>query len=171
MKTSALQFPESRPFYRTYIELLGEVELFDMLQRQLQNFPRFLESIPDDKLAYSYGEGKWTIAAVLMHIIDAERIFQHRAFRFSRGDKTALPGFDQEVYAQGIDPDRRSKESLIEEYKVVRRSSISIFSDLDRKTLEQKGIASGLEWSVAALGFVICGHQRHHRNIIRERYL
>lgn len=171
MRTSELQISEPFPFYKTYIDVLGDVELLDMLQRQLGNFPEFIESIPDDKLLHSYQVDKWTIAQVLVHVIDSERVFQHRAFRFSRGDNTPLPGFDQDIYAIHAMADRRSKESIIEEYKVVRKSTIAIFSNLDRELLDKIGTASNMEWSVGALGFVICGHQKYHRNILRERYL
>lgn len=171
MRTSELQISEPFPFYKTYIDVLGDVELLDMLQRQLGNFPEFIESIPDDKLLYSYQADKWTIAQVLVHIIDSERVFQHRALRFSRGDSTPLPGFDQDIYAVHAMADRRSKESIIEEYKVVRKSTIAIFTNLDREMFNNVGAASNMEWSVGALGFVICGHQKYHRNILRQRYL
>lgn len=171
MRTSELQLPDPAPFYKTYIIVLGEVELMDMLQKQLVNFPQFMESIPDMKLDFAYAEGKWTIAEVLLHVIDAERVFQYRALRFSRGDKTPLPGFDQDIYVRGLNTRRRSKESIIEEYKIVRKSTIALFANLDRKSLNQVGVASNMQWSVAALGFVICGHQKHHRNVIREKYM
>jgi len=171
MRTSELKIAEPFPFYKTYIDILGDVELLDMLRRQLSNFPKFIDSIPDEKLLYSYEADKWTVAQVLVHVIDSERVFQHRALRFSRGDYTALPGFDQDVYAEHSMADRRSKESLMEEYKIVRKSSIALFADLDRTKLDNVGRASDMPWSVAALGFVICGHQKHHRNVVRERYL
>ena len=171
MRTSELKIAEPFPFYKTYIDILGDVELLDMLRRQLSNFPKFIDSIPDEKLLYSYGADKWTVAQVLVHVIDSERVFQHRALRFSRGDYTALPGFDQDVYAEHSMADRRSKESLMEEYKIVRKSSIALFADLDRTKLDNVGRASDMPWSVAALGFVICGHQKHHRNVVLERYL
>ena len=171
MRTSELQIPEPFPFYKTYIDLVGDVELLDMLQRQLGNFPEFIESIPDNKLSHKYEMDKWTIAEALVHIIDAERVFQYRALRYSRGDTTSLPGYDHDLYAINAMADRRSKESIIEEYKIVRKSSIALFANLDRTTLDNEGVANDLNWSVAALGFVICGHQKHHRNILRERYL
>ena len=171
MRTSELQISEPFPFYKTYIDVLGDVELLDMLQRQLGNFPEFIESIPENKLLHSYQVDKWTIAQVLLHIIDSERVFQHRALRFSRGDNTPLPGFDQDVYAAHSMADRRSKESIMEEYKVVRKSTIAIFANLDRETLDKIGNAGNIQWSVGALGFVICGHQKYHRNILREHYL
>ena len=171
MRTSDLRFPDPAPFYKTYVDVLDEVELLDMLQNQLKNFPQFIASIPDDRLGFTYEDGKWTLAEVLLHIIDAERVFQYRALRFSRGDKTPLPGFDQDLFVSGSNIQRRSKESIIEEYENVRRSTIALFSNLDAKRLERSGVASELIWSVAMLGFVISGHQKHHRNIIRERYL
>ena len=171
MRTAELTFTQKSPFYRGYIDILGDVELSDILQRQLQHFPEFIESIPDDKLLFAYATDKWTIAQVLVHIIDSERIFQYRALRFSRDDQSNLPGFDQDSYAKKSKAERRSKESILEEYKSVRKSTIALFANFDRTDLEKLGTASNLQWSVAALGFVISGHQKHHRNIIRERYL
>lgn len=172
MTTSELHFAEPVPFYKNYIDVLGEgVELMDIMQRQLKNFPQFIDSLPEEKLNFVYAEGKWTISQVLTHIFDSERVFQYRALRFSRGDKTPLPGFDQDLYAAGSNPNPRSKESLLQEYEAVRKSTLTLFSNLEPKAFERTGMASDLEWSVAKLGFVICGHQRYHRNIIRERYL
>lgn len=171
MRIAELKKEEYNPFYQTYIDVLGDVELFDLLRRQLGNFPKFLESLPDEKLNYAYVEGKWTIAEALVHILDAERVFQYRALRFIRGDKTPLPGFDQDQYVPNSNADRRTKESIIEEYKAVRRSTIALFSNMNGQMLHNVGKASNSPMSVAALGFIICGHQKHHRNVIRERYL
>jgi len=171
MRTIELQPGDYNPFYQTYIDALGDVELLDILQRQLKNFPQFLESLPDDKLGFSYAEGKWTLAEVLLHVLDTERVFQYRALRFMRGDKTPLPGFDQDIFVPNSNANRRTKESIIEEYKVVRRSTIALYSNMNGKLLQNVGIASDSPMTVAAMGFIICGHQKHHRNIIRERYL
>lgn len=171
MRSIELQPEDYNPFYQTYIDVLGDVELMDMLRRQLKNFPKFLDSLPDEKLDYAYAEGKWTIAEALLHVLDAERVFQYRALRFMRGDKTPLPGFDQDIFVPNSNADRRTKESIIEEYKVIRRSTIALYSNMNGQSLQRKGVASDSPMSVAALGFIICGHQKHHRNVIRERYL
>lgn len=171
MRKSELKTTDYSAFYQTYIDALGDVELMDIHQRQLQNFPEFIESLPDEKLNYAYDEGKWTVAEVLIHLIDSERVFQYRALRYARGDKTPLPGFEQNDYVPSSYADRRSKESITEEFKAVRKATIALFSNFDRQTLQMTGFANNAEMSVAALGFIISGHQRHHRNIIRERYL
>jgi uncharacterized damage-inducible protein DinB len=171
MRITELKSGDYNPFYQTYIDVLGDVELLDILQNQLKNFPQFLESLPDDKLGYAYANGKWTIAEVLLHVLDTERVFQYRALRFMRGDVTPLPGFDQDIFVPNSNASRRTKESIIEEYKVIRRSTLALFSNMNGQTLQNKGIASDSPMTVAALGFIICGHQKHHRNVIRERYL
>ncbi len=171
MNTSDLEFKPPFPFYKSYIDLLGAVELMDTLNRQLANFPKFLDSIPEDKLGHAYATGKWTTLQALVHITDSERVFQYRALRFARGDKTPLPGFDQDLFVAGTVSQVWTKQSLLQEYLAVRHATITLFNSLDNNSLKLTGTASGLEWSVAKLGFVICGHQRHHRNIIREHYL
>ena len=171
MKSSALKAGDYHPFYEPYIQALGEVELMDMLKRQKQNFPQFINSIPEEKLGYAYAEGKWTIAEVLMHILDAERVFQYRALRFARNDKTPLPGFEQDAYVPLSGAGAYSKSDFVANYEIVRASSIALFDSFSEVDLQRVGIASNSEMSVAALGFIICGHQKHHRNVIRAKYL
>jgi uncharacterized damage-inducible protein DinB len=171
MKTSQLKDHEYNPYYKTYIEALGEVTLMDTLRKQLKNYPQFIGSIPQEKLTYKYAEGKWTVAEVLVHVLDTERIFQYRALRFARKDVTPLPGFNQDDFVPNSGANSRSIDSLIAEYKAIRESTITLFETFDETTLKRKGVASNSPMSVRAMGFIMCGHQKHHRNIIRERYL
>ncbi|VAW17391.1 FIG00652725: hypothetical protein [hydrothermal vent metagenome] len=171
MKVSELELPEGNPYYKKYIDTLGDVELMDIMTRQLTNFPQFIKSIPQEKSRHAYAEGKWTIAEVFQHIADTERIFQYRALRFSRNDFTPLMGFEQDDYVPESFANKKSIEEIITEYKAVRSSTLSLFSWFNDEVLKREGTASGMPMSVAALGFMICGHQKHHRNVIRERYL
>ncbi|MCM4171015.1 DinB family protein [Arenibacter sp. TNZ] len=171
MRKSSLPKEAYHQFYGTYLSVLDDSELHDLLVIGKKEMKLFIENIPVDKLISSYSKGKWTLAEVLLHIIDAERVFQYRALRFLRHDKTPLPGFDQDLYVRDSNANSRSKESLINEFNAVREASITLFQNLDNKDLSRSGIASNIEWTVATLGFVICGHQKHHLQIIANRYL
>ncbi|MFK7811291.1 MAG: DinB family protein [Maribacter sp.] len=171
MKASELVEGDYNPYYKIYVDKLGETELLTTLEKQLKNFPNFMASIPEDKLKYAYASGKWTVLESLQHIIDTERVFQYRALRFSRNDKTALQGFDQDDFVPESNANTKSIDSLIDEYKTVRASTLSLFKSFDELVLKRLGTASNSPMSVAAIGFITCGHQRHHRDIIRERYL
>lgn len=158
-------------FYHNYINLVTEDELNEAFEKESASFVRFLDTIPVEKYNYRYAESKWTIKEVLQHIIDAERIFSYRALRFARKDKTPLPGFDENSFAIASKADARNWDKLVEEFKVVRRSSELLFHSFDEEQLESDGISSNAPNYVLALGFIIIGHTMHHQKILKERYL
>lgn len=170
MKVSELEHNDCSDFYKKYIATLGEVELLAVLKRQLNDFPDFLKNISKEKLQYAYAEEKWTVAEVVQHIIDTERVFQYRALCFSRNDQTPLPGFDQDTYVPESNANNKTIENLIEEYRSVRSSTVSLFTHFDSAVLKRSGFASNAPMSVGATGFIICGHLGHHNKILRERY-
>nr|WP_298926867.1 DinB family protein [uncultured Allomuricauda sp.] len=170
MRSTDLPVSEYNPYYHTYILALGDVNLMVSLKEGEKDFSFFMEGLPEGKLNYSYGEGKWTLAEVLMHIIDAERVFQYRALRFGRNDDTPLAGFDQDVYVPQSNASGKTKKEILDEYQAVRNGTISLFKSFDDDALKRIGTASDSNMSTRAMGFIICGHQAHHLKIIRERY-
>lgn len=118
-----------------------------------------------------YAEGKWTIKEILGHLIDDERIYSYRALRFARNDSTELPGFDQERYAEYSDANNREINDLLDEFTLVRQSTIALFKSLDDAAFMRSGVADGKRVTVRALSYHIAGHELRHMNIIRERYL
>lgn len=127
--------------------------------------------LSNEKMLYSYAPGKWTIKDMLVHMADSERIFIYRALRFSRGDETPLPGFEESEYARFTGANEREKEDIMREYSLVRESSIAFIETLSDEALRRKGLANGYPVSVQLLVNLIYGHHKHHLNILRERYL
>ena len=171
MTLSEINSNEYAPFYEGYIHLNTEADLVSTLQKNLHSTVEFFGKISEEKLLYRYEEGKWTSKDILLHIIDAERIFTYRALRISRGDRTPLPGFDEKPYVAAALANSRSIQSLVEEYKIVRQATLALFQNLTPFQLQQIGTASGFPVSVRALGFIITGHEIHHLNVIAKRYL
>jgi hypothetical protein len=158
-------------YYHTYIGKVPYNDLIIALKTSGSEFADFIRSVPADKLSYRYADGKWTIKEIIGHIIDAERVFTYRAMRFSRNDKTALPGFDENIYVPESRASERTITELIEEYEAVRASSIAFFTSITPQMAERTGICNGNEISVRAFGFIIPGHEIHHMQVIKERYL
>lgn len=155
-----------------YIGLLPDDGLLlKHLQDNLQATKNFILSLPVEKLAYRYAEGKWTIKEILVHISDDERIYAYRALRFARNDKTELPGFEQDDYARYAGANERSLDDILEEMTTVRNATISLFNSFDGEALTRAGVANGNIMSVRAAAYHIAGHELHHINIIKERYL
>ena len=163
---------EYAPYTIMYIGLLpDDGRVLDHLRNNLQATIDFILSLPEEKLTYRYAENKWTIKEILVHLIDDERIYAYRALRFARNDKTQLPGFDQDEYAQQSGANARDIKQILEEFATVRSATISFFNGLDEYALTRAGVASGNVMSVRAAAYHIAGHELRHLNIIKERYL
>lgn len=172
MKITDIQPGEYAPYQEAYLKLVSdEWNLAEELEVSLHNFIHFVRDIPMDKYDYRYAEGKWTIKDIIQHVIDTERIFAYRALRIARGDKTPLPGFEESDYGHEAGADRRHLQELLTELSMVRQSSIFLFKSLRDEELKRTGTASGYTVSARALGFILIGHQNHHINIFKERYL
>jgi len=171
MNSSQLSIGEYLPYYATYINKANCSDLINGFEDSLVNTLSFFDSIPNEKFEYQYAQGKWTIKDIIQHIVDAERVFTYRALCFAREDRTPLPSFDENNYAKVSNANSRSAQSLINEYEALRQSTISLFKSFSNEVLINIGIASGGEMSVRAIGFVIIGHEKHHIDVIKERYL
>ena len=172
MKLSQLQPTEYASYYEAYIKQVSdEYTLTEELEISVHRLIKFVQEIPLDKFDYRYEEGKWTIKDILQHLIDAERIFSYRALRFARNDKTELASFEENIYAEEANANKRSIMDLLTEMAVVRQATLSLFKTFSQEELMRNGIASSNPMSVRALGFVIIGHQNHHQRLFKERYL
>jgi uncharacterized damage-inducible protein DinB len=155
-----------------YVDLLPDDGLIlKHLANNLNTTRRVVLSIPKDRLLHRYAEGKWTIKEILGHIVDDERIYVYRALRFARNDSTELSGFDQDQYARYSEANKRGARDLLDEFSLVRQSTIALFKSLEAAALLRTGVANGQSVSVRALAYHIAGHELRHMNIIRERYL
>ncbi|WP_142785622.1 DinB family protein [Changchengzhania lutea] len=172
MKTKDLSFTEYNAYYSQYLNMLsGNLDLIGGYNQGLSQIIEFFKTIPEGKLTYSYAAGKWTIKEVFQHIIDTERVFMYRCFRIARRDITALAGFEQDDYIAPSKANKKSLEQLLEEYRTVRESSIVFLKSLSEVDLEYLGNANGTSLSARAAAFILLGHEKHHVEIIQNRYL
>lgn len=154
-----------------YIALAASDNVVQLLADLLNSSTAFFESLPANKADYSYAPGKWTIKEVLSHMIDTERVFAYRALCFSRGEQQNLPGFEQNDYVAHSEAANRTMPDLIGEYQSVRLSNLYFFRSLSTVQANRMGMSNGSPTSVSALAHMIAGHELHHMNIFREKYL
>ena len=164
---------EYHPYYKPYIYDLASSgkSIVQVLTETSIELERVLSNLPKEKEVYVYAEGKWTIKELLQHIIDAERIFCYRALRFARNDQTPISGFEHDDYNDASQANLRDIKELLDEFKVLRMSTIAMYKSFSNEALKRIGEASGNPISVRALGYLISGHQKHHIKVFQERYL
>jgi len=158
-------------FYKNYVKQIEESDLLQALRISGHRCLELVHSIPEDKSDFRYADGKWTIRELLCHMLDAERIFAYRALRFARNDKTPLAGFEENDYAPQANASGRSIQKIAAEMAHLRSATIDLFEGFTPDMLTRKGTANTNELSVVVIGFIIAGHETHHCNVLRERYL
>ncbi len=158
------------PFQHGYVMHVQEDDLHTAFQNQATVLEAFLNTIQPAKANHTYAEGKWTVKQLLQHMIDTERILAHRALWFARKSPDPLTGFDENAYAEVADVSNRSIQSLIDEMKTVRKSTLFLFNSFSEKELNTRGMANNNSITVNALGFITLGHFLHHKQILEDRY-
>lgn len=158
-------------FYRRYVEQVHHLDMKEAIVWSGEEMQKVLQTIPENLGEYRYAPGKWNIKELLQHMMDAERIFAYRALRFSRADQTPLPGFEENDYAPRANAHSRTVEMLAMEMHRLRQTTIDLFESFSPEMLALEGTASNTRMSVLALGFIVPGHETHHRKVLLERYL
>lgn len=155
--------------YAGYIAKAPEGEIVTSLERQLDEVVGVLGVVPEARAHVVDPPYGWTLAQVVGHLVDAERVFSYRALRFGRGDATPLPGFAEDDYVAAARSDRVELAGLVDEFAQLRRSNVRLFRHLPPEAWSRGGVASGTYVTVRALAWVLAGHVAHHLAIVRER--
>lgn len=161
---------EYAPFYSGYIQLASEGEPLVALEKATEEISHLLPLLPEGKSDHRYAPDKWSVKQLLQHAIDTERIMAYRALAIARGESVSLPGFDENAYAEEANVSYRSLEDLRAEFLCVRKATLCLFQSFDTAALRKTGTANNSPISVLALAYIIAGHQRHHMNILKDRY-
>jgi hypothetical protein len=162
---------EHPPYYTYYINLVNTEHGIKALENQIIEMQQFIGSVPVEMEEYRYADGKWTVKEVLGHICDVERILGYRALCIARGEQIELPGFDEDQYVENGYFNKRSLYDLAHEFSIVRESNIALFKSFEPSIFDIMGTANNNKMSVRAILFMIAGHEKHHINVIKERYL
>ena len=170
------QFPKPAPgdyptYANAYISRTPATGLTpDQLRDNFATLEELIEPLNEEQLLLRYQPGKWTIKEVLTHLIDAERIMAYRLLRVARHDTTPLPGYEHDDYIAYSFANKRSKASILAEYRSVRAATLTLLESLDERVAGYAGTASNHRITVTALAHFIAGHELHHLAILRERY-
>jgi uncharacterized damage-inducible protein DinB len=153
---------EYAEFYANYIAGVPDGNVLDFLAKQPGDYRQLLVGISEEAAAAEPAPGKWSVKQVLGHLCDTERVMSYRAMRFSRGDATELPGFEQDDYVREANSNARSLDDLLDEFESVRKATIALFRSLPPEADSRRGVANKSPMTVRALAYIAAGHANHH---------
>ena len=162
---------EFQKYVQRYLDKIPSENWISELQISGNKTIEIYSNLTEKQGDFAYAEGKWTLKELLLHLSDTERIFQYRLLCIARGEQKDLPGFDEELYAKNSFANSRTVDSLIKEFQLIRNSSQILVETLDSSVMQNMGNANGNSISPETIAKLIIGHNFHHLDIIKERYL
>ncbi|MCU9614727.1 DinB family protein [Caldibacillus lycopersici] len=169
-----LQVPavgEYAPYYEPYIRLVSDGNLLERLEVQRKQTKELFEHLTEKQATFRYSPNKWSMKEVLGHITDTERYLSYRLFCIARGETKPLPGHDENLFVETANFNNQSMEQLLNNFLSVRQATLQLIKTLQPTDWLKLGNANGYRVTVRAQAYIIAGHEMHHQNIIKERYL
>jgi hypothetical protein len=171
MSISKPEASEFGSYYDQYVAQVQGDDIVSILKAQADAVLGLLASISEEQSTHRYAPDKWSIRELVGHLIDTERVFVYRAFRFSRNDETPLHGYDHDKYIQVANYDARFLRDIAGELNTVRAATLAFFNGLSDEMLLRRGVANNNPFSVRAMAWIIAGHTEHHLSMLKEKYL
>jgi uncharacterized damage-inducible protein DinB len=167
----APQETEYAPAFARYVARVATLEApLRELTLQRDRVVARLSALTDEQGAFRYASGKWSIKELINHLSDAERVFAYRMLRIGRGDRTPLPGFEENDYAEAAQSDRRPFSDVLAEWSVVRAATMALASSLPEAGWASVGTCNDAPMSTRALLYIVLGHTEHHLAVLADRY-
>lgn len=151
--------------------LIPDQNLIYHLQENIKSTFTQLQHLSEDQLLYRYAPGKYSVKEIIIHMTDMERVYNYRILHVARNDQSQLEGFDAEAYVKASGADNRTIKDLLGEFVVQREATIALLNSLTPESFKYTSTLYGNAVNVSALAYHIAGHELHHLQIIRTRYL
>lgn len=158
-------------YYQIYVTAVPDGDVREVLRDQRRELRALLHPVSESESLRRYAPDKWSIRELVGHMIDAERVFGFRLLHFARGGGGDIPGMDQDDWVRAARFDERSWEGLREEAWALRSANLASWDELSPEWLDRGGTASGQKVTARALLWILAGHERHHLEVLKERYL
>ncbi len=160
------------PCYQGYLDLVPRnvTNILAHIKEQGLVMLNLLRGMDEDVASGRYDPQKWSIKEVIGHLIDTERVFAFRSLWIARGEGAAQPGMDENLWGQNSAAHLRTLASLRREQHVCRTDHLYLWRGFDARMLNRIGVSNGHELSAGAVPWLVAGHERHHLNVLRDRY-
>ncbi len=163
---------QCEPYLQNYLDLVpAEVtDILGHLKRQGLVMLDFMRGLDEETAARRPAPDKWSVKEVVGHLIDTERLFAFRSLWLARGAADPQPGMNQDAWAAVAAAHGRSVASLRREQHVCRTDHLYLWRSFDAAMRRRSGICNGAPLTAGAVPWLVAGHERHHMNILQERY-
>ena len=130
---------------------------------------QLVDGVPAEKLSERPAPDKWSVAAILAHLAEAEVSSTWRYRQMIENDGAPLPGFDQDLWETLGEYSSRNPQESLQLFNLLRQANLRMFDKLTPDEWQRHGVhAERGQMSVKELAEQIAGHDINHVEQIRR---
>ena len=143
----------------------------DRIRRSVEGLSEADARTPEPAQARGGDREGWSVLHTLRHLADSEIVYGYRIRLIIADETPAIPGYDQDAWADRLAYDRGTVVECVEDYAAGRRMTLRLLRALPEADWDRYGLHSerGQE-SVRRIATLLAGHDlNHERQIARTR--
>jgi len=130
---------------------------------------RLIEGVSSERLKKEPAPGKWSVCAILAHLAEDEIASAWRYRQMLENSGTALPGFDQNRWAQLGNYNAWEPREALEMFRLLREANLRMFARHNPEEWQRFGIhAERGRMTVKDLASQMAGHDMSHIEQARQ---
>lgn len=150
-----------------YIQrILGYVEGQDGIKVQrttAAKLDKLVRGLTPKQLKWRPDPGKWSIAEILAHLVDAEIVGSWRMRSVIGENGITIQPFDQDAWASAFQYAKRDAKQSLKMFRLLRENNLAMLKEIPRETWDNYGmhLERGKE-TIAHLVRMFAGHDTNH---------
>ena len=159
----------AQAYVAALIDLLGDLNPLAVLAGTPDALREATAGLSDVALRTPEANGKWSVHQVVAHLVDSEIVYGYRMRLIVAADRPAIPGYDQDAWAQRLHYAKQPLDVLLDAFAALRRLYLAWLHTLSDTELERVGLHSERgEESVAHITKLLAAHDLVHRRQIER---
>ena len=127
-------------YFDRYINLVEDVDAARSLRPEHRR-DRLARSGPARSIGTTvYEPGKWTVAGMIQHIADFERILSYRALVYARNAGIIPQSIDENLVAENANANHRGIREVVADLRAARVATREMFASFDQEMLDTIGL-------------------------------
>ena len=154
-------------YVEAVLGLVGDRDPVEILRATPAALERAIAGLSLDQMRRPERPGKWSIAAVLQHLADADVVWAWRMRLILAQDRPPITGYDQDLWAERLHYADADPAEALETFRVLRRANLKLLERATPEDLARVGVhAERGEESLGHLRNLYAGHDLLHLNQI-----
>lgn len=158
-------------YVKKVIALVGDDDPLQVLESTAEKVAQLVRSARPDQFHISPGQGEWSPAQVIGHLADSEMVYGVRVRMILTEDNPAIPGYDQDAWADRVSRLEDDLEAAVERFKALRQANLRLYRSLTEEEWKRSGMHSerGPE-SIEMVVKLLAGHDLMHTEQLQKAF-